>query len=50
MQLPSSEKNYMPTLVNVVMNGSDGKTGDARMVRKIALLQLWRTRPLGPHA
>ena len=30
MQLPSSEKNYMPTLVNVVMNGSD-----AKMVEKV---------------
>ena len=30
MQLPSSEKNYMPTLVNVVMNGSD-----AKMVKKV---------------
>ena len=25
MQLPSSEKNYMPTLVNVEMNSSDAK-------------------------
>ena len=30
MQLPSSEKNYMPILVNVVMNGSD-----AKMVKKV---------------
>ena len=30
MQLLSSEKNYMPTLVNVVMNGSD-----AKMVEKV---------------
>ena len=35
MQLPSSEKNYMPTLVNVVMNGSDAKMVDARMVEKV---------------
>ena len=30
MQLPTSEKNYMPTLVNVEMNGSD-----AKMVEKV---------------
>ena len=30
MQLPGSEKNYMPTLVNVEMNGSD-----AKMVEKV---------------
>ena len=30
MQLPSFEKNYMPTLVNVKMNGSD-----AKMVEKV---------------
>ena len=30
MQLPSSEKNYMPTLVNVAMNRSD-----AKMVEKV---------------
>ena len=35
MQLPSSEKNYMPTLVNVVMNGSDAKMVDAKMVEKV---------------
>ena len=35
MQLPSSEKNYMPTLVNVVMNGSDAKMVDAKMVEKL---------------
>ena len=34
MQLPSSEKNYMPTLVNVVMNGSDAKMV-AKMVQKV---------------
>ena len=35
MQLPSSEKNYMPTLVNVVMNGSDAKMLDAKMVENV---------------
>ena len=35
MQLPSSEKNYMPTLVNVAMNGSDAKMADAKMVEKV---------------
>ena len=28
MQLPSSEKNYMPTLVNAVMNRLDAKVVD----------------------
>ena len=35
MQLPSSGKNYMPTLVNVVMNGSEAKMVDAKMVEKV---------------
>ena len=30
MQMPSSDNNYMPTLVNVVMNGSD-----AKMVKRV---------------
>ena len=37
MQLPSSEKNYMPTLVNVGMNGSDAKMVDAKMVEKVGV-------------
>ena len=37
MQLPSSEKNIMPTLVNVVMNGSDAKMMDAKMVDKVGI-------------
>ena len=37
MQLPSSEKNYMPTLVNVVMNGSDANMLDAKMVEKVGV-------------
>ena len=32
MQLPTSKKRYMPTLVNVVMNGSD-----AKMVEKVVV-------------
>ena len=32
MQLPSSEKSYMPTLANVVMNGLD-----AKMVEKVGV-------------
>ena len=32
MQLPNSEKSYMPTLVNVVMNGAD-----AKMVEKVGV-------------
>ena len=35
MQLPNSEKNYMPTLVNVLTNGSDAKMV-AKMVKKVA--------------
>ena len=31
MELPSSEKNYMRTLVNVVMNGSDAKMEDEKV-------------------
>ena len=37
MQLPSSEKNYMTTLVNVVMNGSDAKMVGAKMVEKVGV-------------
>ena len=37
MQSPSSEKNYMPTLVNVVMNGSDAKMVQAKMVEKVGV-------------
>ena len=37
MQLPSSEKSYMPTLANVVMNGSDARMVDAKMVEKVGV-------------
>ena len=37
MQLPSPEKNYMSTLVNVVMNGSDAKMVDVKMVEKLGV-------------
>ena len=37
MQLPGLEKNYMPTLVNVVMNGSDTKMVDVKMVEKVGV-------------
>ena len=37
MQLPSSEKSYMPTLVNAVMNGSDATMLDAKMVEKVGV-------------
>ena len=37
MQLPSSEKSYMPTLVNVVMNGLDAKMVGAKMVEKVGV-------------
>ena len=35
MQSPSSDKSYMPTLVNVLMNGSDAKMVDAKRVEKV---------------
>ena len=35
--MSSSEKNYMPTLLNVVMNGSDSKMVDAKMVEKVGV-------------
>ena len=37
MQLLSSEKSYMLTFVNVVMNGSDAKMVDAKMVEKVGV-------------
>ena len=37
MQLPNSKKNYMPTLVNIVMNGSDAKMVDAKMVERVGV-------------
>ena len=37
MQLQSSERNYIPTLVNVVMNGSNAKMVDAKMVEKVGV-------------
>ena len=37
MQLPNSEKSYMPTLANVVMNGLDAKMVDAKMVEKVGV-------------
>ena len=37
MQLPNSEKSYMPTLANVVMNGSDAEMVDATMVEKVGV-------------
>ena len=37
MQLPNSEKSYMPTLANVVINGSDAKMVDAKMVEKVGV-------------
>ena len=47
MQLPSSEKSYMPTLVNVVMNSSDAKmvekVGVATIVVNKAAIQKTRT-------
>ena len=37
MQLPSSEKSYMPKLANVIMNRSDAKMVDAKMVEKVGV-------------
>ena len=37
MQLPSSEKSYMPTLANGVMNGLEAKIVDAKMVEKVGV-------------
>ena len=37
MQLPSSEKNYVPTLLNVVMNGSDAKMVHVKKVEKVGV-------------
>ena len=48
MQLPSSEKNYMPTLVNVVMNGSDAKMGEAKMVKKVGVATIVANKATWP--
>ena len=48
MQLPSSEKNYMPTLVNVVMNGSDAKMVDAKMVEKVRVATIVANKATWP--
>ena len=37
MRLPSSEKNYMPTLVNLVMIGWDTNMVDAKMAEKVGI-------------
>ena len=37
MQLPSSEKNYMPTFLKVVMNGLHAKMVDAKTVEKVGV-------------
>ena len=48
MQLPSSEWNYMPTLVNVVINGSDAKMVDAKMVEKVGVATIVATNATWP--
>ena len=48
MQLPSSEKNYMPTLVNVVMNGSDAKMVDPKMVEKVGVATIVANKATWP--
>ena len=48
MQLPRSEKNYMPTLVNVVMNGSDAKMVDAKMVEKVGAATILVNKATSP--
>ena len=50
MQLPSSEKSYMPTLVNVVMNGSDAKMVDAKMVEKVGVATIVVNKATWPVA
>ena len=48
MQLPSSEKNYMATLVNVVVNGSDAKMVDAKMVEKVGVATIAANKATWP--
>ena len=48
MQLPSSEKNYMPTLVNGVMNGSDAKMVDAKMVERVGVATIVANKATWP--
>ena len=48
MQLPSSEKNYMPTLVNVAMNGLDAKMVDAKMVEKVGIATIVANKATWP--
>ena len=48
MQLPSSAKNYMPTLVNVVMNGSDATMVDAKMVDKVGVATMVANKSTWP--
>ena len=48
MQLPSSEKNYMPTLVNVVMKGSDAKMVDAKIVEKVGVATIVANKATWP--
>ena len=48
MVLPSSEKSYMPTLVNVVMNGSDAKMVDAKMVEKVRVATIVSNKATWP--
>ena len=48
MQLPSSEKNYMPTLVNVVKNGSVAEMVDAKMVEKVSVATIVENKATWP--
>ena len=48
MQQPSSEKNYMPTLVNVVMNGLDAKMVDVKMVEKVGVATIVANKATWP--
>ena len=48
MQLPSSEKNYMPMLVNVVMDGSDAKMVDAKMAEKVGVATIVANKAIWP--
>ena len=48
MQLPSSEKKYMPALVKVAMNGSDAKMVDAKMVEKVGVATIVANKATWP--
>ena len=48
MQLPSSQKNYMPTLVNVVMKGLGARMVDVKMVEKVGFATIVANKATWP--